>query len=91
MSDVVPKSVRSERSKMLHILSDKKKRQFYAENIGRKSKVLFESEEHDGFLHGFTENYVKVKAPWNPDLVNTLHTIQLTKIDEDGLVRFDFV
>ncbi|MCW8981044.1 MAG: tRNA (N(6)-L-threonylcarbamoyladenosine(37)-C(2))-methylthiotransferase MtaB, partial [Altibacter sp.] len=43
-----------------------------------------------GYIHGFTENYVKVKAPWNPELVNTLHNIQLTEIDEDGLVRFNF-
>lgn len=38
----------------------------------------------------FTENYVKVNAPWNPDLVNTLHQIVLSKIDDDGLVRFEF-
>ncbi|MEM0933541.1 MAG: tRNA (N(6)-L-threonylcarbamoyladenosine(37)-C(2))-methylthiotransferase MtaB, partial [Bacteroidota bacterium] len=44
-----------------------------------------------GYIHGFTENYVKVKAPWNPDLVNTLEPVELTRIDEDGLVRFEFV
>jgi threonylcarbamoyladenosine tRNA methylthiotransferase MtaB len=52
---------------------------------------LFESENKEGYIHGFTENYVKVKTPWNPDLVNTLQQILLTKIDEDGLVRFDFI
>ncbi|MDX1783469.1 MAG: tRNA (N(6)-L-threonylcarbamoyladenosine(37)-C(2))-methylthiotransferase MtaB, partial [Aequorivita vladivostokensis] len=51
--------------------------------------VLFEGENKEGYIHGFTENYVKVKAPWNPELVNTLKEISLTKIDEDGLVRFE--
>ena len=52
--------------------------------------VLFESENKEGYIHGFTENYVKVKTPWNPELVNTLHHVELTKIDDDGLVRFEF-
>ena len=52
--------------------------------------VLFDSENKEGYIHGFTENYVKVKAPWNPELVNTLHEVELTKIDDDGLVRFEF-
>ncbi|GAL63987.1 tRNA-t(6)A37 methylthiotransferase [Algibacter lectus] len=52
---------------------------------------MFESENKSGYIHGFTENYVKVKTPWNPELVNTLHAVNLTKIDDDGLVRFDFV
>jgi len=87
MSEVVPKHARSERSKMLHILSDKKKRQFYAENIGRTSKVLFESEEHDGFLNGFTENYVKVKIPYKKELENTIQEIRLEKVDFEGVVE----
>jgi len=52
---------------------------------------LFEGENKEGYILGFTENYVKVKAPWNPELVNTLQKVNLTKIDEDGLVRFDFL
>ncbi|WP_370228199.1 tRNA (N(6)-L-threonylcarbamoyladenosine(37)-C(2))-methylthiotransferase MtaB [Mesoflavibacter sp.] len=91
MDGVVPKKVRSKRSKMLRGLSVKKRRAFYESQIGTKRTVLFESENKEGYIHGFTENYVKVKAPWNPELVNTLHQVQLTKIDADGLVRFDFV
>ena len=91
MDGVVPKKVRSKRSKMLRGLSVKKRRAFYESQIGTKRTVLFESENKEGYIHGFTENYVKVKAPWNPELVNTLHQVQLTKIDTDGLVRFDFV
>ena len=91
MDGVVPKNVRAKRSKMLRGLSVKKRRAFYESQIGTNRTVLFENENKLGYIHGFTENYVKVKAPWNPELVNTLHDIQLTKIDEDGAVRFDFV
>jgi threonylcarbamoyladenosine tRNA methylthiotransferase MtaB len=59
--------------------------------LGSDRIVLFESENKEGYIHGFTENYVKVKTPWNPELVNTLHPINLTKIDEDGSVRMEFL
>ena len=91
MDRVVPKKVRSKRSKMLRGLSAKKRRAFYEQQLGTERTVLFEGENKEGYIHGFTENYVKVKAPWNPELVNTLHEVELTKIDEDGLVRFEFV
>lgn len=91
MPDVVPKKVRNKRSKMLRGLSAKKRRAFYESQIGNTLTVLFESENKEGYIQGFTENYVKVKTPWNPALVNTLHEVTLTKIDEDGLVRFEFV
>ncbi|MGS2741171.1 tRNA (N(6)-L-threonylcarbamoyladenosine(37)-C(2))-methylthiotransferase MtaB [Sinomicrobium sp. M5D2P17] len=91
MDGVVPKKVRAKRSKMLRGLSVKKRRAFYESQLATKRTVLFEGENKAGYIHGFTENYVKVKAPWNPELVNTLHTIVLKDIDEDGLVRFDFV
>ncbi len=90
MDGVVPKNVRSKRSKMLRGLSVKKRRAFYESQLGAVRTVLFEGENKEGYIHGFTENYVKVKAPWNPELVNTLHAVELTKIDEDGLVRFAF-
>jgi len=90
LSGVVPKSVRSKRSKMLRGLSLKKRRAFYESQIGKKRTVLFEGENKEGYIHGFTENYVKVKAPWNPELVNTLHEVSLSEIDSDGLVRFEF-
>ncbi len=91
MPNVVPKKVRAKRSKMLRGLSAKKRRSFYESQLGNTLTVLFENENKEGFIQGFTENYVKVKTPWNPNLVNTLHSIKLTKIDEDGLVRFDFI
>ena len=91
MEGVVPANVRSKRSKMLRGLSVKKRRAFYESQIGTNRTVLFESENKEGYIHGFTENYVKVKTPWNPELVNTLHKIKLTKIDEDGSVRLEFL
>ncbi|MBE99493.1 tRNA (N(6)-L-threonylcarbamoyladenosine(37)-C(2))-methylthiotransferase MtaB [Flavobacterium coralii] len=91
MDGVVPLNVRSKRSKMLRGLSVKKRRAFYESQLGNTLTVLFEGENKEGYIHGFTENYVKVKAPWNPELVNTLHKVTLTKIDDDGLVRFSFV
>ena len=90
LDGVIPKKTRAKRSKMLRGLSAKKRRSFYENQLGNTLTALFENENKEGYINGFTENYVKVKTPWNPDLVNTLHTITLTKIDEDGLVRFNF-
>ncbi len=91
MKGVVPQIVRSKRSKMLRGLSVKKRRAFYESQLGKDHKVLFEGENKSGYIHGFTENYVKVKTPWNPELVNTIHPIKLTSIDKDGIVRFDWL
>ena len=91
MDGVVPDEVRAKRSKMLRGLSAKKRNAFYESQLGKEKTVLFESDNKQGYIHGFTENYIKVKAPWDPALVNTLHKVKLTKIDVDGMVRFDFV
>ena len=90
MDGVVPKNIRTKRSKMLRGLSVKKRRAFYESQLGNTLTVLFEGENKGGYIYGFTENYVKVKTPWNPELINTLHKITLTKIGDDGIVRFDF-
>jgi len=91
MDGVVPDAVRAKRSKMLRGLSAKKRNAFYTSQLGKEKTVLFESDNKQGYIHGFTENYVKVKAPWDPSLVNTLHKVKLTKIDADGMVRFEFI
>ena len=91
MPGAVPMNVRSKRSKMLRGLSVKKRRAFYESQLGTTRTVLFEAENKEGYIHGFTENYVKVKTPWNPELVNTLHEVKLTTIDDDGAVRLEFV
>ena len=90
MEGVVPKNIRAKRSKMLRGLSAKKRRAFYESQLGNTLTVLFEGENKQGYIHGFTQNYVKVKHPWNPELVNTLREVTLLEIDEDGMVRFDF-
>lgn len=87
MSGVVPGSTRAERSKMLHILSDKKRRAFYDTQLGKTEQVLFEGDIKEGFMHGFTRNYVKVKTKFDPVLVNEIKTVCLTKISPDGDVE----
>ncbi|WKZ61620.1 MAG: tRNA (N(6)-L-threonylcarbamoyladenosine(37)-C(2))-methylthiotransferase MtaB [Cyclobacteriaceae bacterium] len=80
---------RAERSKMLHILSDKKRRKFYEENLGQQFTVLFENDIEDGNMHGFTENYIRVAAKYDPLLINELKSVRLTSINEKGLVEVE--
>ena len=86
----VDRKTRDERSKKLRILSAKKKRAFYQENIGKSFPVLFEAEKNNDFMFGFTSNYVKVKTKYNEDLVNEVKQVNLIEIDRDGLFLIDF-
>jgi len=90
LNGIVPPQIRQKRSKMLRGLSVKKRRAFYEKHLGSHQSVLFEGENKKGYIHGFTPNYIKVKAPWNPELVNGLYSVVLREIDTDGLVRFDW-
>jgi threonylcarbamoyladenosine tRNA methylthiotransferase MtaB len=89
MEGVVPIKERKRRNKMLRILSAKKRRAFYESQLGNTLEVLYEGENKNGYITGFTQNYVRVKTFWNPEWVNTTQTITLKEIDEDGLVRFE--
>jgi threonylcarbamoyladenosine tRNA methylthiotransferase MtaB len=91
MPSVIPGNIRSDRSKMLHSLSDKKRRQFYEDNLGREATVLFENDIEDGMMHGFTENYIRVTAKYDPILINELKKIKLTAINSKGLVEVEEV
>lgn len=91
MKDIIPQVVRNKRSKMLRVLSAKKRRKFYETQQNKTRQVLFESEHKNGFIHGFTENYVKVKHAWHPSLQNTLQTVRITDIDNDGLMNFEWI
>lgn len=91
LGEAVPMEVRRERSKQLHLLSDRKKRQFYLENLGSQRSVLFEQEEDEGLMYGFTENYIKVKYPYNSQLVNTFQEIRLTEVDRDGIMKCELL
>lgn len=86
---VVPQNKRAERSKMLHILSDKKRRYFYEQHIGSEQDVLFESEENEGFMTGFTSNYIKVSAKYDPLLINDIKRIKLSGINADMLMEIE--
>ncbi len=87
IDDVVPMELRHERNKRLRILSTKKKRAFYEAQLGSTRKVLFEASEHDGTMHGFTENYVKVEFPFDDQLVNKVRDVRLERISPDGNVQ----
>lgn len=87
MDGVVPLSVRNERSKMLRILSDKKRRKFYEENLGQTFTVLFEEDFEEGRIHGFTENYIRVAAKYDPLLLNELKMVTLDDINDQGTVE----
>ncbi|MFA7379754.1 MAG: tRNA (N(6)-L-threonylcarbamoyladenosine(37)-C(2))-methylthiotransferase MtaB [Bacteroidia bacterium] len=84
MEGVVPMNERNERSKMLHILSDKKRRFFYEQHLGKTFNVLFEAEQDGSFMHGFTDNYIKVKTTYDPLLVNEVTEVELVQITDDG-------
>jgi len=84
MEGAVPGAQRADRSKMLHILSEKKRRAFYESQLGKDALVLFEADQKEGFMHGFTSNYVKVKVKYDPILVNELKAVKLTEILPEG-------
>lgn len=89
MTGVVPVHERKRRNKMLRTLSAKKLRAFYQSNIGKEGEVLFESENKEGFLYGFTRNYVRVKTQYDPSLVNKKVMITIGEFDEDGVMKCD--
>ncbi|MCX6267025.1 MAG: tRNA (N(6)-L-threonylcarbamoyladenosine(37)-C(2))-methylthiotransferase MtaB [Bacteroidetes bacterium] len=84
MEALVADKVKKDRSDILHKLSDAKKQQFYLQNHGRQAMVLFESDHSHGFMHGFSENYIKVKTIFNPEYVNRIVPVKLENLEEDG-------
>ncbi|MCB0509577.1 MAG: tRNA (N(6)-L-threonylcarbamoyladenosine(37)-C(2))-methylthiotransferase MtaB [Chitinophagales bacterium] len=91
MGEVVPLEKRRERSKILRILSEKKKRAFYSQFIGTEQNVLLEAENEEDRMFGFTENYIKVSLPYNEDLVNTIQRVRLDEISNSGVVKASLV
>ena len=89
MDGSVPGNKRAERSKMLHILSDKKRRKFYEENLGKAFTVLFENDVEQGLMHGFSENYIRIVAKYDPMLINELRKVKLCSINEKGLMEIE--
>lgn len=91
MTGKIDYALRKKRSKMLRVLSAKKRRAFYESQLGKQKEILLEGNFKEGYMTGFTENYVKVKSLWNPELVNTKHQVKLQEIDRDGSVLFKTV
>ncbi|WBV59964.1 tRNA (N(6)-L-threonylcarbamoyladenosine(37)-C(2))-methylthiotransferase MtaB [Chryseobacterium camelliae] len=86
MEDVVPIPERKKRNKMLRILSEKKKMAFYQTQLGKTLPVLWEHENKDGKMFGFTENYVRVQKDFDQASVNQIEFLNLEKILSDGTV-----
>jgi threonylcarbamoyladenosine tRNA methylthiotransferase MtaB len=86
LKNIVPKKIRSKRSKLLRSLSVQLKRKFYKTQLGSIKDVLFESENRNGFIYGFSNNYVRVKSNWRNDLADKIISFKLEEIDNYGLV-----
>ncbi len=91
LGEPVPMNKRKERSQILHLLSDRKKRAFYEGQMKKEKTVLFEAEEDNGMIFGFTENYVKVKSPYQKSLVNTFQKIHLDTVDRDLIAKISLL
>ena len=89
MDSQVPKETRTKRSMILRSLSDKKRRIFYQSQIGLDKTVLYETENKKGYIYGYTENYLRVRTPWDPKLANKLIPIRINEIDKDGYFRVE--
>ncbi len=88
LKDTIPIDIRNKRSKMLRLLSVKKRRYFYQSQIGKNVDVLLEGENKKGYITGFSSNYLKVRTPWDPALINEIKKVRLKKIDKEGYLRF---
>ena len=86
LQNIVPKNIRSKRSKLLRSLSVQLKRKFYKSQTGKTKDVLFETENRNGFIYGFSNNYVRVKSNWRKSLADKIVSYDLEDIDNDGLV-----
>lgn len=84
---IVPIEKRRERSKILRSLSEKKKRHFYSQFAGTSRDVLFEAEEEEGLMYGFTDNYIKVAIPFNENYINTIQKVQLNETSPFGIMK----
>lgn len=89
MENAIPMVVRKKRNKMLRILSTKKLRHFYELHLGEIRTVLFEADNKNGFMHGFTDNYIKVKTPYDSSFINQLKKVNLKELAVDGNMLVD--
>ena len=91
MDGVVSKSDRADRSKQLRILSNKLQRSFYEKYLDTEHTALFEQENKNGYLFGFTDNYIKIKIPFQSAIRRTKKQVNLTAIDDDGIMKAELL
>lgn len=89
MEGAVPIAERKRRTKMLRILSEKKRAEFYRTQMGNTLPVLWEHDNKNGTMYGFTENYVRVKKPYNADSANKIELVKLISAEDDGTVAIE--
>ena len=87
-NETVENKIRVQRRVLLRKLSDSKKKKFYSTQLGKKFNILLENNNNKGYIYGYTENYIRVRAPWNPGLKNSIINGELDFIDNEGFVRF---
>ncbi len=90
-ADHVDMGERKRRNKMLNILSDKKRRHFYEQFLGETREVLFEEHKTKGLMSGYTDNYIRIEAPYDPALINTRGQVELQQINDSGHVGAELV
>ena len=83
----VPKKLRAQRSQILRKLSNEKKKFFYLSNLSQSRPVLFESKNNDGYIYGYTDNYIRVKTIWSKSLVDKIVECKLLELDNDLVVK----
>lgn len=91
MADVVPRKLRNERSKMLRTLSEKKRRYFYEQFLGKSLDVLFEKDIEGGKIHGFTDNYIRVAVDYAPEYINQILKVKLIEIAANGIIKGELI
>ncbi|XZQ48873.1 MAG: tRNA (N(6)-L-threonylcarbamoyladenosine(37)-C(2))-methylthiotransferase MtaB [Candidatus Karelsulcia muelleri] len=84
MKNSIPQKIRYKRSKILRILSKRKKYNFYYKNINKKKKVLFEKKNKSGYIYGYTDNFIRTKTTWKSFLINKIKKVTLLNIDYLG-------
>jgi len=89
LEGIITNRMKRERSRRLHELSDKKKKAFYMQNMGSTRNVLFESDNSEGYMHGFTGNYLRVKTKFNKALINQIVAVKLDVLDKDGCFSYN--
>lgn len=91
MKEIIDKKIRQKRNKIIMGLSAKKRFSFYKENINTKKSVLFEKTNKNGFIYGYTDNFIRIKTNWSKSLINSIKLVQLTEIDKDGIMLINLI